>query len=97
MATRSSKSIDKPEYALILALLRALRVKAGLSQAELGEAMGRYQRFVSGAEDGSRRLDPLQIREWCTACGVTYQDFARRVDEALELAAETKKKPKPRK
>lgn len=97
MATKSAKSIDKPEYALILALLRALRVKAGLSQAELGEAMGRYQRFVSGAEDGSRRLDPLQIREWCIACGVTYQDFARRVDEALELAAETKKKPKPRK
>lgn len=97
MATRSPKSIDKPEYALILALLRALRVKAGLSQAELGEAMGRYQRFVSGAEDGSRRLDPLQIKEWCNACGVSFQDFARRVDEALELAAETKKKPKPRK
>lgn len=97
MATKSAKSIDKPEYALILALLRALRVKAGLSQAELGEAMGRYQRFVSGAEDGSRRLDPLQIKEWCTACGVSFQDFARRVDEALELAAETKKKTKPRK
>ena len=94
MATK--KSIDKPEYAVVLAVLRALRTKAGLTQAELGEALGRYQRFVSGAEDGSRRLDPLQVAEWCVACGVSYQDFARRVEEGLELMAEARKKPKPK-
>lgn len=89
MATKptqaSKKSIDKREYEVILNLFRAIRLRANLTQKELGEAMGRDQQFCSFVESGSRRLDPLQVKEWLTLCGTTYQEFGRRVDEALEL------------
>ncbi|MFC3652819.1 helix-turn-helix domain-containing protein [Dyella humi] len=98
MAPRpKNKSIDKREYEVVLTLLRAIRVKANLTQQALGEAMGRDQAFVSACEVGSRRLDPLQVHTWCAACGTTYQDFGRRVDEALELFPKMLAvKPKPR-
>ena len=95
MATQPRKSIDKREYGVFPFLFRAIRTKANLSQKELGEAMGRNQQFASAVESGSRRLDPLQVKELLDACGVTYEEFGRRVDEAFALLGTTEK-PKPR-
>lgn len=93
-----TKSIDKREYEVVTGLLRTLRIRAKLTQQELGEALGRGQGFVSACELGARRLDTLQVREWCQACGSSYTDFARRLDETLELLtlAEKPKKKKRR-
>lgn len=87
MASKKSrtKSIDKPEYEVVYSLLRTLRMRAKLSQIALGERLGRPQTFVSDCELGARRLDALQLREWCEACGSTFTEFARRLDETLEL------------
>lgn len=98
MATKpTKKSIDKREYEVILTLLKAIRMKAKLTQGELGRAMGRDQAFVSACEVGSRRLDPLQVKEWLSVCGTTYQDFGRRVDEAFELLPGLADKPRRKK
>ena len=99
-----AKSIDKPEYEIVCRLLRAIRQRAKLSQGSLGEALGRPQTFVSDCELGARRLDALQLREWCQACGTSFADFARRLDETLEvlpplapLASKSKPKKAPSK
>jgi transcriptional regulator with XRE-family HTH domain len=93
-SSNKTKSIDKREYEVVTGLLRTLRLRAELTQQELGEALGRRQGFVSQCELGARRLDTLQVREWCQACGTSYTDFARRLDETLELLASTTKPQK---
>jgi len=92
----AKKSIDKPEYSTVCALLRAIRLKARLSQATLGLYLDQSQSFVSAAELESRRLDALQLREWCIACGITLEDFSRRLEEALALQ-HVQSKPKHQK
>lgn len=79
----ASKSIDQPEYQLVLDLIRAVRVEAGLSQKALTERLGRPQTYASDCELGARRMDALQLHQWCVACGTTLAAFSRRLEAAL--------------
>jgi transcriptional regulator with XRE-family HTH domain len=90
----AKKSIDQPEYSVVCALLRDARLKAGLSQQTLGLYMDYPQSAVSSTELAGRRLDPLELRNWCLACGITLEEFARRLEAALALEG---LRPKPRK
>jgi len=83
---RAKKSIHKPEFAAVLELLKAVRSRAGLTQAALGLSLGRPQTYVSDCELGIRRLDILQVHEWCQACGTSLSAFARRFDTVLTVA-----------
>jgi transcriptional regulator with XRE-family HTH domain len=68
-----------PETALLKELLRDVRERAGLRQVDLAEAIGRPQSFVSEYEAaGHRRLDLVELRAVCVACGTTLR---RLVDE----------------
>jgi len=78
-----SKSIHKPEYQELLELLVGMRNKAGLKQAELAGLLGRTQSYVSDIERGTRRLDLLQLREYCHACDHDFVAFVRRFDKAI--------------
>jgi transcriptional regulator with XRE-family HTH domain len=60
-----------------------MRLRAGLTQAELGRRLDRPQTYVSDCELGIRRMDILQVREWCQACGTSLSAFARHVDKRL--------------
>jgi hypothetical protein len=80
---RAKKSIHKPEFSLILGLLRDARAQAGLTQAALGTKLGRPQTYVSDCELGVRRLDLLQAYEWCLACGTTLTALAKEIDRML--------------
>ena len=57
--------------------LRALRENAGLTQAELADAVGlRYYTFISQVESGVGRV-PIEIQgRWAQALGVDSQSFA---------------------
>lgn len=92
-----TKSIHKSEYSILLRRLRALRTAAGLTQVDLSTALQRPQSYVSDVERGSRRMDLLQLRDFCQACGQSLTDF---VDEFEQELAEvepnrrsTKKRP----
>lgn len=65
------------------ALLRQVRVEAGLTQEQLAEKLGRPQSFVSKFESGERRLDVLELRELCRAIGITLPDLVARLEDAL--------------
>ncbi len=88
----ASKSIDQPEYQLVLDLIRAVRVEAGLSQQALAERLDRPQTYASDCELGARRMDALQLHQWCAACGTTLMMFAKRLEAAL--AADEDGRPK---
>ena len=61
------------------ALLRQVRVEAGLTQEEVARRLGRPQSFVSKYETGERRLDILELRRVCAVIGLPLQEFVRRL------------------
>jgi transcriptional regulator with XRE-family HTH domain len=63
------KSIHSQEYQKVLEKLIALRQKAGLSQRDLAEKIGREQNFVWRIENGERRLDVVEFFWVCQALG----------------------------
>lgn len=65
---------------ILLRLLRQIRKSAGLRQADVAEALGQPQSFVSKYESGERRLDLLELEQVCNACGT---DLAQFVSEYL--------------
>lgn len=68
----------------LLALLRAVREEARMSQKELAEALGLEQTAVSKYEHGVRRLDLLELDNLCQIVGTPLEDFVRRYRRAVE-------------
>jgi transcriptional regulator with XRE-family HTH domain len=66
MATKSQHSA---EYQPLLALLRALRKEAELTQRDLGERLDKPQSWIHNCEVGNRRVDVSEFVAWATACG----------------------------
>jgi transcriptional regulator with XRE-family HTH domain len=58
------------EYHAMLQRLRQAREAAGLTQAEVAQALGRPQSFVSKIEAGERRLDPIELWHLAKLYGV---------------------------
>lgn len=67
-----------------LALLRAVREEAGLSQKELADALGLEQTILSKIEHGIRRLDLLELDELCRIVGISLEQFVRRYRRAVD-------------
>lgn len=79
----SAKSIHKPEYQALLELLIEVRDKAGLKQSELAALLERSQSYISDVERGGRRLDLLQLREYCQACDQDLVGFVKQFEKML--------------
>lgn len=82
-APPAPKSLHRPEYKAVLATLLEIREEADLFQAELGKKLGRSQSYVSMAERGAIRLDPLQLRDWCLACDTTLAAYVDKLEHRL--------------
>jgi transcriptional regulator with XRE-family HTH domain len=74
---------NRKDQKALLALLREIRVEAGIRQVDLAKALRMPQSVVSKYESGERRLDILELRHICAAVGITTQDFAARLELAL--------------
>ena len=61
------KTIHSENYRYLLALLREVREKAGVTQAELSAQLGKPQSYVSKYENGERRLDVIEFLAVCRA------------------------------
>jgi transcriptional regulator with XRE-family HTH domain len=68
------------DYADIGQALRALRRKAGLSQAEAGAAVGVGHKHLSAVEKGRRGISWPTTRALLRAYDATLSDFAREVE-----------------
>ena len=89
-----AKSIHKNEYSVLLRRLRELRTDAGMTQVDLSTALQRPQSYVSDVERGSRRMDLLQLRELCNACGRSLTEFVDEFEQELEQVRPIRKPPK---
>jgi len=89
---RAQKSLYRPENQTFLATLRAIRKRAGLTQGELGERLGRTQNYVTAAERGVVRLDWLHTRDWCQACSADLVIWATEIEQALDGRSAAKRK-----
>lgn len=78
------KSVNRPEYRHVLDCLMQIRQDAMLTQTELAERIGRTQAFVSSVERGIRRMDLLQVHDWCRACGTDLAKLGGMLDERLD-------------
>ena len=80
------KSIYSEDYTLFLQLLRGARQRAGLTQDEVASRLGKTQSFVSKCERGERRLDIVEVREFCEAIGIPLTDLVTDLEEALSIS-----------
>ncbi len=78
------KSIYTDEYQEVLALLRALRQKSGVTQVELAEKLGQTQSFVTKVECGQRRVDIVQLRTICHILGSSLPSFVEALEKRLK-------------
>ena len=68
-AVGSSTSLHTQRYRAFLDRLRQARVKAGMTQAELAQAVRRSQTWVSKCELGERRVDIVELEDLAEALG----------------------------
>ena len=71
--TRYSK-----QYARVLEVLREARINAGLTQVKVAEAFGTHASFVSKCEAGERRVDIVELAQFCRLYRIKLSDFLRR-------------------
>lgn len=68
---------------MLVTLLRERREAASLTQAQMAKKLGVSQSFVSKWERGDRRVDLVQLRQWCHATGDTLPKFVAAFEKRL--------------
>lgn len=81
-----NKSIHTAHQHRLQELLRQVRIDAGLTQVDLAKKLATSHSRISDYERGERRLDMIQMRQYCEAVGITLRDFVDRFEEALTKA-----------
>ncbi|GIW88268.1 MAG: hypothetical protein KatS3mg108_2592 [Isosphaeraceae bacterium] len=64
------KSQHTRRYERLLVALRRARKDAGLTQLDVAERLGTYASYVSKCESGERRVDVVELAEFCRVYGV---------------------------
>lgn len=73
------KSVQAPEYAVFCDMLRQAR--GSKRQGDVAALLGVPQTYVSAYELGKVRLDFVQLRNWCAACGLTLAQFVEAFEQ----------------
>ncbi len=80
MAPRMSKSIHSSRHVKLRELLVVARKKAGLTQQDVADALGRPQSFVAKYEGGERRLDVVEFLQVAAALGADPVKIVRAIN-----------------
>ena len=84
------KSIVLEEYGLFVSFLKESRRNAKISQIQLAKKLKTGQSFVSKTERGERRLDVIELRQWCRGLGLSLPEF---IDQFEQFLKENKNRP----
>lgn len=87
-----AKTLYRTENLELAALLRLLREEAGLVQTTLAERLGRNQTYVSNVELAIRRLDVVELRDYCSALDITLSNFIEQWEARLGAAPKSKRR-----
>lgn len=85
-------STHHQDYQLLVAALREARRKAKVTQLELAERIGNTQTFISKVERGERRLDFVELIEFCEALEINPVEFLRSYLKRRGLTGSTRQK-----
>jgi transcriptional regulator with XRE-family HTH domain len=77
------KSTHTVAYKIILDLLIEFRLKAGLTQKQLGDQLPFEQPAISKIERGERRIDLVEMRLICHALGMNLTEFVVELERRL--------------
>lgn len=77
------KTIYRPEHEALLYLLKKYRTAAGLTQVQCSKALKRPQSFMSDVENGTRRLDIVQLRDLCHVLGISLKELVQELEERI--------------
>ena len=86
------KTIHSEQYAVFLNVFRQVRQHAGMTQVQLAEAVGETQSFISKCERGERRIDVVELREFCRAFGVPLKEFVTRFERSTRSSDRKRKR-----
>jgi len=78
-----AKTIHRNEYRVLLKLLKAHRVRAGVTQTDVSAALERSQSFMSDIERGVRRLDLVELKDICGVLKIGLGQFVQEFEQAL--------------
>ncbi|AIL60403.1 helix-turn-helix domain-containing protein [Pseudomonas alkylphenolica] len=77
------KTIYRSEHTVLLNLLRKHRKAAGLTQVDCSKALSRPQSFMSDVENGTRRLDIVQLRDLCKVLGISLIELVQELEKGI--------------
>lgn len=75
------KTLGSEQHKALISILISKREATGLTQAQLADALGRYQSFIARLESGHRRVDVIEFLELARILGFE----AAPVIQALEI------------
>lgn len=78
-----AKSVFTCEYETMLRLLRERRRQGDVTQVMMAKRLGMTQSSVSKVERGERRLDVVELRQWCKALDISLVAFVRDLERRL--------------
>ena len=73
-----TKSRHTARYDKLIRALKEARLDAGLTQAEVAKKFAAHASFVSKVESGERRLDVVELADFCQQYGVRLAVFLKR-------------------
>lgn len=73
------KSIHNSSYKAVIALLRKKRFEKGLTQQQLAGALQISQATLSKIESCERRLDIIELRQFCQALEISFVEFVSEI------------------
>lgn len=73
------KSRFSKHYETLLRTLKQVRRDQGLTQTDVARRFGAHASFVSKCESGERRIDVVELAEFCRIYQMTLHDFLKRV------------------
>ena len=72
------KSRHTVRYERLLDVLRQVRKDASLTQVHVAKHFGTHASFVSKIESGERRIDVVELADFCRLYGIKLTNFLRK-------------------
>lgn len=82
----STKTRLAPHLAVLGRVLVKAREARGLKQSEVAESLGLPASYLSKVENGTRRLDVIELVRIAEAIGVDPADIIRELQRALSVS-----------
>lgn len=89
-----AKSLYRMENILLAELLRSLREEQGYVQGTLAQRLGKNQTFVSNVELAIRRLDLVELRDYCEGLDIELKTLISKWEAAIRALPKSRTKRK---